>query len=346
MRAARLVHEFSLRGWRCVMCNFGPFLDDPKIDAIRGRAVLDELELGTSKALRAHMSGFDPDVVVMGEGPMEAMKPSYEAARDLPRPFVVLDQFYNNWLLPLRDGVDLCLLYGLRSFWGEELVLGPPYEIVPPFIDEVTPRERLPVPAPLHALPWVTLVAYEPVICERGLETIARASCSDTALIIVSRDPERSARLALAKGIAESNLVSLPLQPDPDIFGLLGASSVALVSNGFLQIMECLAMGTPVITLPRDLGIGMCQLNVAEQFLAYVSLNESSERQAERLAEWVAADPFDPALKERLSTERHGISYSVNRIEELARRYQWEQEQRAKRKRGWARVFHRQGMDR
>jgi len=104
MRAFRLATEMSRRGWRPIICNSGPMLADPKIAAAEEsikfiRLVRERPEL-TVDVAAAEFAAMNPDIIVMGEGPISPMRLYYDAARRLPQPFIVLDQFYNDRLLP------------------------------------------------------------------------------------------------------------------------------------------------------------------------------------------------------------------------------------------------------
>ena len=67
----------------------------------------------------------------------------------------------------------------------------------------------------------------------------------------------------------------------------MGASRVTLISNGFLQIMEALAMGSPVIALKRSHGVGMTVFNIDKRFVPFVSFEESQKQQGERILKWL-----------------------------------------------------------
>ena len=118
------------------------------------------------------------------------------------------------------------------------------------------------------------------------------------------------------------------------------ASAVALVSNGFMQIMECLALGCPVIALERGTGVGMSELNIDKRFLPYVSLGEPIDQQLKRVWAWLDSDPFSPEMRRRLCLERHGISYCATRIESIYHRNLWERSRPPR----WRRILRRVGQ--
>lgn len=325
MRALRLATELAHRGWECTICNYGPPLRDPKIDCapssvrfLYREAARPDLTLAEA---RAEFLALEPSVVVMGEGPFEAMRVLYEAAGGLDCPFIVLDQFYNPWLLPSKAGVHLVLLYALASFWGEELCLSPPYEITPPFIEAVTAPRDLPTCLHFEKCASITLVAYDEYVCRRGIELLSAIRNREIVIFAITPDPEQCVTLARAAGIATERLVALPLLPDAHVFGFFATSAVSLVSNGFLQIMEVLALGCPVIALKRGTEVGMNGFNIDSRFEPYVSFNETLDRQLERVHSWLEANPIPSELRVRLQTERHGCSHCANRIEQVYR--QW-----------------------
>jgi hypothetical protein len=339
IRALRLATEMARRGWQPIIANRGPLLDDPKVaeakDCIQFVS-LDRYQSGPSRqSLEQEFGSFHPAVIVMGEGPFSAMELFYEAGKRLDCPFVVLDQFYNLELMPQKKGVDLILLYGLASFWVDDLRLEPPYEIVAPFIEAVTPKSELPVPGDLHGQPWITLVAYDDYVCQKGFDLLSRLDDTQPAMIAISRDPEMCRQIARSRDVDSGRLVTLPFQSDANVFGFFAASAVALVSNGFLQIMEALALASPVIALERGGGVGMNAFNIDKRFVPYVSFEHPLEEQLTRLRQWLKKSPIDAELHARLASERHGVLYCANRIEAIHRYCQTEPKWRRAARRWW-----------
>jgi hypothetical protein len=336
MRSLRLATEMARRGWDCIICNHGPDLRDPKISAAPSAVrivTLDRDRPGlTSAIVREEFRALKPSVVVMGESPFTVMEIFYEAAKGLDCPFIVLDQFYYPSLLPACEGVDLILLYALATFWSEDLRLPAPYELTPPFVEAVTRKLELPVPATLPA-PWITLVAYDEQVCQNGIELLSLLGGEQPAIIAITSNPEKCLNLARSNGLALDRFVTLPLQSDANVFGFFAASAVSIVSNGFLQIMEVLAMGCPVIALARESGVGMSWLNIGSQFVPYASFKESRCQQLDRMRRWLRASPFPPEIAVRLGAERHGCSYCANRIEQVYR--QARASSRTGARRGW-----------
>lgn len=329
-RALRLACELDARGWETVFVNRGPQLRDPKIDAappsIEFRSLEADLSVdygqeASAETVRAYVNSFDVDVAILGESPFPIMEPYVNGVKMADVPCVMMDQFYN--LLPrsLPDprGVDLILMYGLRSFW-HDVKLPAPFVLVPPFIQAVTPADELPLPAALRHRPQLLLIAYEMAIAQRGIDVLTGVTDLDTNFVVVSPEPEGAAALLHAAGIDPARCVTLPVLFDADIFGLMNIARVTLVSNGFIQIMDGLALGAPVIALERGGGVGMNELNIDRRFWPYVSFGEEVERQQERLRTWFAQDPFDPALRAALATERRGTSRCADLIEELVLR--------------------------
>lgn len=210
------------------------------------------------------------------------------------------------------------MLYGLKSIWKDDGRLSHPFQMVPPFIEDVTPPERLPVPASLRTRPLLLLVAYERPILEKGVHVLSGLTQAPLGAILVSPDPAEGGRLMEGAGFSCGRFVSLPLSGDPDVFGLMALCSVSLVSNGFLQVMESIALESPVIALPRGTGVGMGPLNFDSRFDPYLSYDEEPERQRERILEWLRHPPFDEEMRRSLREERHGAGLCADRIESLA----------------------------
>src|SRR5579863_4855245 len=84
MRALRLATEMARRGWDCTICNHGPALGDPKIAAAPSSVRFQPLDrkpgLSVAQA-REEFRLLKPSVVIMGEGPFEAMEVFYKAGK-------------------------------------------------------------------------------------------------------------------------------------------------------------------------------------------------------------------------------------------------------------------------
>ncbi len=324
-RALRLASELARRGWQAEICNRGPQLSDPKVDQAPTNVHIRSMdaELGLSwdqeaspESVHDYFSSMEPAVMVMGETPFPVMQPYYDGAQAVDTPFVMLDQFYGRQLMPDPQDADLMLLYGLRSFWGD-VALPAGCVMMPPFIEAVTPQGELPVRVELHKRPWVLLVAYETPVLQRGVELLARVADLNAAFITVSPDPGIARTVLAAAGVDLARCATLPVLSDADVFGLMYASRITLVSNGFLQIMEALALASPVIALERGDGVGMQELNIDRRFWPYVSFGEPPSRQVRRMRRWYAQDPFSTGLRAKVERERGGTARSADLIEDL-----------------------------
>ncbi len=321
-RALRLAGELYRRGWAPIICNDGPMLDDPKIHQAQGQIQFVQLQRERHglhpRVAYQFFQSFDPAVIIFGESPFETMKAYYRAAQLVTRPLVLLDQFYGPWLMPEKSmAADLVLLYGLRTFWQTDAHLPHDYRLIPPFIQMVTPKHKLPIPAHLHDRPWVTLIAYDPAVLRKGIALLAVLQHGAEAIITVSPQPAQAETWLEQNGIASERRVSLPLQHDAHVFGLMSSSRVALISNGYLQIMEALALACPVICIDRE-GAGIAAWTVDERFKPYVSIGEAEPQQQRRLQQWLAESPLTAALRAALQVERNGIRVSADAIEKVA----------------------------
>ncbi len=320
-RALRLGFELADRGHRVTVLNAGPLPADPKIERARRRLAFVELpwqgpDFGLREA-RDLLFSLAPDLMVIGEGPFDTMTMHYRAARGLWAPFVLLDQYYKDWLLTRRPDVDRILLYSLRPFVGpnEFRRFGDRYRLVPPFIAEVTPAERLPAPAALAGEPWVTILGFEPIVLERGLELVAALPAPRPVAVALAHDPAAALALAAAKGLDPARVIAPGLRPDPELFGFMAASRAVVLANGFMQILESLALARPAVCISR--GIGLPAWQVDDRYKVYVSIGEEPEVQVRRLAEWVRQRPFPADLAASLAAERGGAARLADELEAL-----------------------------
>jgi hypothetical protein len=320
-RALRLSCELHKRGWIPFICNRGPLPEDPKMDLAKDACRIFSIEADSpaedfEKAV-AMFRGIAPDVVVFGETPLPFLLPLYDAVRTLRAPLLVLDQYYSERLSADRTGVDLFLLYGLHALWKD-----PPrgrrglYKVVPPFIEEVTPKERLAAPAQYRNLRWLTIAGFDRRVLEGGIALAAALNDPSALVITVSHRPEAAARLMEKAGIPASRRLALPLLSDADLFGYMAASRALVLANGFMQIMEGLALGCPVICIDR--GIGMDGWGLHDTFAPFVSIEEPPAEQLRRLRGWMERCPFSPEQLDALRGERGGLRQCAGEIENAA----------------------------
>ena len=327
-RALRLGIEMNGRGWTFTVFNNGPLPEeDPKLQRAResgGKIVRIDLadmddDDAKTRAIRAILQKDEPDLMVFGEVPLDQMQRYYQAAQMVRAPFVLLDQFYDAACKPdgHRWGIDGFFLYGLRAIWSQPVDMRFPCEIIPPFIDAVTPVEELPLPATLRELPRVVVLGLDERVLDRGIEIVA--GCGEPiGIVTLSRDPAESERRMNAAGIPPERRLSLPLLKDADLYGWIAASRVAIVANGFMQMMEMLALGCPAICVDR--GIGMWPWTLADGLQPYVSLCEELERQRERLLGWLRASPFGNEQLAALLRELKGAQVCADHLEAVAKR--------------------------
>jgi hypothetical protein len=322
-RALRLGMEFRRRGWNFKVFNVGPIPDeDPKVQLARGcGGEIVSMEFDNAEeqipAIRKQLFEERPDLIVLGELPFPPMVPFYDALRMGNAPFVVLDQFYNADAMPhgYRLGVDGIFIYGLRGIWSPPPKPRFPYEIIPPFIDEVTPDRQLSLPEEARELPRVTILGLDERVLQRGIEIVAG---HQLAVVAISRDPAAAEERMQAAGIPPERRRSLPLLSDADLYGWISTSRITITANGFMQMMEVLALGCPAICVDR--GIGMWPWSLARQLQPYVSLCEELEKQRQKLAEWLEKSPFSDDQRRALHTERQGARVCADYLEGVANR--------------------------
>ncbi|MFI5244765.1 MAG: hypothetical protein ACHQQR_06025, partial [Gemmatimonadales bacterium] len=89
-RALRLMRELHRRGWTCVVFNYGPIPDDPKVEEIRRHSEIIRFESDNAQRdldlILATYRRIAPRVVLFGEYPLHFMQPLLLAARLLVKP--------------------------------------------------------------------------------------------------------------------------------------------------------------------------------------------------------------------------------------------------------------------
>ena len=312
-RAVRLALHLRTRGWHILIFNFGPIVDDPKLGALPpGIEIRNDIETeSVAKALRQFREA-RPDAVIFGEAPFDgSMQRLWRAAALLGRPFFLLEQYYDAGT-PGDFDVDLMLLYGLKCFWPRHENGKRRWVMVSPFIGSLTPPERLPVPP---AAPRVVILGFEPVVLEKGLALLASLDDLRPQVVALTHDPEAAARRMAEAGIPEDRAFALPLQDDATLYGLIHSSAASIVANGFMQVMESVALCCPPMCMDRGIGMWTNQLNSV--FHGHASFSEDLNAQRETMRGWLTASPFDAGLRARLSVERNGAEECADHIERL-----------------------------
>jgi glycosyltransferase involved in cell wall biosynthesis len=161
-------------------------------------------------------------------------------------------------------------------------------------------------------------MGFDAGVLRTGIDILARVHAPDVVGVTLSHSAAAAARLLADAHIPTDRWVALPLQPDATMFGLIAASRAAILANGFMQIIEALALGTPAVCVHRGIGMDGFQLDPA--FAGLVAFVDDAAAGAERVAAWLDSDPFDPPLREALARERGGLARTADAIERVARR--------------------------
>lgn len=321
-RALRVGFELHRRGLRVVVSNCGEIPLDPKVEAAREvleihQAPWQDKGFDATTA-SARFAAYEPDLVIFGEGPFDAMTEPFRGAKRLGTPFILLDQYYQDWLLREHQDLDLAMYYGLRPFVYEgEFAFGDRYRLLPPFIDRVSPLAELPLPEALRQKPLVTILGFDAGVLRTGLDRLAALQEPPPAVLVLNHDPEAARSEAAARGLAGEDVVAPGLLPDDGFFGAIAASRAVILANGYMQILEAIALATPALCIDR--GVGLDHWAVEARYRPYVSIGEDPGKQLERLRSWLATSPFEPELAAALAKERRGASLCADAVESLLR---------------------------
>ncbi len=206
--------------------------------------------LATLRALRESA----PDVVLIGEAPLSG--PLLEitlAAVELELPVACLDNAYGPDAVrefcrrhgPMYDGL---VLTGPSAFQARE---APAHLLqVPPYIDAAPDAAR----ALLAELrvgdgPLLVVLAYDANVEALGAALFARLERDDLRAVFLTHAPDACAerlRARLPEALRARTRVSAPL-PDALHFGLLSEARLVVGKCAFMQVSECLSLGTPII---------------------------------------------------------------------------------------------------
>lgn len=194
-----------------------------------------------------------PDVVVIGEAPLAG--PLLEVtlgAVEAGLPVVCLDNAYGPAAVAefvRRHGAmyDGLVLTGPRSFHAEQ----PPAHLlqVPPYIDADPDAARAFLAEQgLGGGPLLLVLAYDRNVETLGASLFARLGRADLrALFLTHATEDCEARLrALPEALRARLRVAAP-RPDRVHFGLVQAARLVVGKCAFMQVSECLSLGTPIV---------------------------------------------------------------------------------------------------
>jgi hypothetical protein len=319
-RALRLARELNERGWLVTVWNFGPLVDDPKLrDLPQGIEVRNDIDASDPGKAHRQLRSVRAGLVIFGEAPFYgAMHNLWSAAAMLGRPFALMEQYYDLGT-PGKFDCDVMLLYGLKCFWQKQRDNERRWIMVSPFIETQPPAVDLPAPPPPPGAKRVTILGFDRTVLEEGVR-LAASLRPQPQVVTLSNDPSAAMRLATEAGIPATHTVALPLQKDAAFYALLESSAAAIVANGFMQIMESIAMGCPAICIDRGIGMWSNQLDASFDRVACFA---SSPGAREKLAGWLGKSPFDSDLLAKVRAERNGAAECASHLETLHANPAW-----------------------
>ena len=202
----------------------------------------------------AAMQELAPQVVVIGEAPLDgALLEMTLCAAELRIPIVCLDNAHQPAQADLfldHHGMmfDGVILNGPSSFYTAD---PPPYVVqVPPFIEAAPQRAEalLCGQLGLHAKKTMTILAYDRNVEELGASLFEKLADPELEAVFICPHTEACRdRLDRLPESLQDRLRVIPPLPDGEHFGLCQLSSLVICKCGFMQVSECLCLGTPIL---------------------------------------------------------------------------------------------------
>ncbi|MES1241166.1 MAG: hypothetical protein ABUT39_06055 [Acidobacteriota bacterium] len=288
-----------------------PALNLPRVALGQGLPLLYQ-----AHALRRLLARLRPDVVVLGDNPLNGLlRRASRVARELGIPQVGIDDHLSRWqhesLARSSPQVDRWLLVGI-PFDGRLGRLSPSLAVAPPLLPgaPAAPAERTDL----------TIFGYDPHIARLGLDFLARLPAGTTARLI-STGLSDAQRRDFAERAAGRRLSFVPFPTDGEFRACLASSALVFCKNGFQQIVETLAVGTPAIAVPVAGGVPECFLD--DDLRPYVHYLSGWEDALALARSWMAERPR-PAWVEDLdrleSPVRHGAALLADLVRDAAER--------------------------
>ncbi len=262
-RGLRIALELARRGHEVAFVCPGRenFTDETTIAAGRLLKFVDlefrhptpEAAVWNRREFTSGIRAFRPDVVVIGEAPLEGfLLEATLSTVELGIPVAVVDNAYNPSLVALfcelwQTMFDGIVLTGPRSFWQSE---APRHVLqIPPFIQPDVPCARdLVTREGLRGERLVTVLAYDLNVQALALSTLRGLDGPATEAVFLTHEIEACRRQV--EGLPEDlrgRVRVLPPQPDGLHFGLLQLSRLVIGKCAFMQVSECLSLHTPIL---------------------------------------------------------------------------------------------------
>lgn len=258
-RGLRLALELAGRGHEVVFfCPGRESYRDPLTAAAPSRLTfldLPELEQASEERqreiLRRRLGDLAPDQVVVGEAPLDGeMLEVTLSAVELRIPVTLLDNAYRPGLVDLfmqyvGAVADAAVVTGLSSCHTRHR--WPGLCQVAPFVD---PRAEAGALLGLRGRRVIVVLAYDEKVERLGVGLLAELDDPEVEAVFIGRRAEGPDDYLDALGEAwRERLRVLEPPDDPTLFSLLALARLAIVKYGFMQVTECLALGTPVIAV-------------------------------------------------------------------------------------------------
>lgn len=245
--------------------------------------------------LRRLYQRLKPDVLVLGECPLSGLlKKASLVAHELGIPQICIDDYLGpdqpDQYRRSAPWVDQWFLTGLplETQWGRQSAQ---IVVAPPLLPAVADNESSPVD--------VVILGYDPRIARLGLQLLARLPSGTTArLIHAELSAEQRTNLQQLASAHTVEFISLPTETR--LRSLLKNAKIVICKSGFQQIVESLAVGTPVLACEARGAVSELFLtDLLRPFVHYVPTQ--SNQWADMLAKasyWLTQRPLMPWVKE------------------------------------------------
>jgi hypothetical protein len=263
-RALRVALELARRGHDVVFVCPGRenFSDDTTAEAERRLRFVDfdhrhptpEGAAANRREFTARLRALSPDVVVIGEAPLEGfLLEATLSAIEAGAPVAVLDNAYGPPLVRFfweqwQTMFDGMVLTGPRSFWRGDAP--PQVAQIPPFIqpDAAAAGDLVRRELGLSGETLITVLAYDLNVQALALSILRGLDLPAAEAVFLTHEVETCRRqVATLPAEVRARVRVLPPQPDRLHFGLLQLASLAIGKCAFMQVTECLSLRTPIV---------------------------------------------------------------------------------------------------
>ncbi len=316
-RCIRLIYHFDMSRFTVYLLNFGELpMDDPFVTQTLKMINVVNLPDQSNSSLEELLTRLSPEIVILGEGPGSGkMLELSEHACKLGIPQICIENYYRK---------EQPVYFKKESPWLDQwLLIGIPFThqfgriadnavIVPPLI-----------PSPENVGSGnsgvITILGYDPTVMSLGLKLASKLP-GEIEIRLIYAAKLKSMLPGVKKRYPFLNIRYITMPTEKELSRYISESSFVVGKSGFQQIVECIALGTPIITYEAPGGVP--EILLIEEFRDYAIYfpkdDQSWDKTLVKASFWLKSKPSIP-WTEKFLTVGDPLKFGASEMQKLIR---------------------------